>query len=176
MSLGAKLSRNETHLQFNGTGAHASLNSAALLSGARHSDFTTNVRHRAESCQARQIHKGVARDSARNVFQGKFHVDRAAQKTDAQMTANALLLSDRAEANHKPELEIYADDVECAHGSTAGALDEDALFYLRQRGLSEETARGLLIEAFIGEVIDGVEDEKLRFVLQSRVHQWLEAS
>ena len=92
------------------------------------------------------------------------------------MSANALLLSDRAEANHKPELEIYADDVECAHGSTAGALDVDAMFYLQQRGLDEEAARALLIEAFLGEVLDGIECEKVREIFTARVKIWLDAA
>ena len=118
----------------------------------------------------------MARDRGRNIFQGKFHVERSAQKTDARMTANALLLSDGAEANHKPELEIYADDVECAHGSTSGALDADALFYLRQRGLDEDAARALLIEAFLGEVIDGIDVDGVRDVFRARVNSWLEGA
>jgi len=174
ISTGSRLSRHESHVHFWAPGSSASINSAALLSGDRHSDFTTDTRHIARDCAVRQLHKGVARDRARNVFQGKFFVDRKAQKTDAKMTANALLLSDGAEANHKPELEIYADDVECAHGSTVGALDEDALFYLRQRGLSEAQARALLIEAFIGEIVEGVGDEGVRAVLAGRVSDWLE--
>ena len=90
------------------------------------------------------------------------------------MTANALLLSERAQANHKPELEIYADDVECAHGSTSGALDQDQLFYLRQRGLSEREARQLLIKAFASNVIERVSDDSIRDVLSGRIDQWLE--
>ena len=135
LSTGAKLARHETLLHFWEPDSVANINSAALVGGERHTDFTTHVVHKEEGCKVRQLHKGVAAGRGRNVFQGKFEVERKAQKTDAQMTANALLLSDQAEANHKPELEIYADDVECAHGSTAGALDDDALFYLRQRGL-----------------------------------------
>ena len=160
-SSGSSLSRFETHLTYKGNEARASINSATLLSGKAHSDFTTCINHDAEGCVTRQLHKSVASDRGNAVFQGKFLVNRPAQKTDAQMTANALLLSDTAEANHKPELEIYADDVECAHGSTAGALDEDALFYLRQRGLSEEAARQLLVEAFVGEVLDNIGDEQI---------------
>jgi len=129
--------------------------------------------HKAPHCRTRQLHKGAARDHGRNVFQGKFEVEREAQKTDAKMTANALLLSDMAEANHKPELEIYADDVECAHGSTCGALDEDALFYLRQRGLDETAARALLVEAFVGEVIDGMDDDRLGDIFCTKVADWL---
>lgn len=173
LSTGGRLSRHETHLHFWDQGSSASVNSAALLWGERHSDFTTETQFRAPGCTVRQTHKGVARDRGRNVFQGKFHVFREGQKTDAQMAANALLLSDGAEANHKPELEIYADDVECAHGSTVGALDEDALFYLRQRGLNEQQARALLVEAFVGEVVESIEDEALREIFAARVTEWL---
>ena len=174
LSTGSRLSRHECHAHFWAPGSSASINSAALLSGERHSDFTTDTQFRAEGCAVSQLHKGVARDRARNVFQGKFHVFREAQKTDAKMTANALLLSEGAEANHKPELEIYADDVECAHGSTVGALDDDALFYLRQRGLDEAAARALLIEAFVGEVVEKFEDDALREIFAARVAEWLE--
>lgn len=171
---GSRLSRHETHLHYVADDASARIDSAALVSGERHSDITTYVLHKAPGCETRQTHKGVVRDRGRNIFQGKFHVLQAAQKTDADMQANALLLSDTAEANHKPELEIYADDVECAHGSTAGALDDDALFYLRQRGLDEHTARSLLVEAFVGAVIDGVEHDGVREVLRGKTAKWLE--
>jgi len=174
LSAGARLARHETHLHYAGDGASARMDSAALVGGSRHCDITTHVRHDGAGCETRQIHKGVAKDRARTVFQGKFHVLPGAQKTDADMQANALLLSDTAEANHKPELEIYADDVECAHGSTAGALDEDALFYLRQRGLDERTARALLIEAFVGEAIDAIGRDEVRLALQALVSGWLE--
>ncbi len=174
LSTGGRLCRHETHLLYPAAGGFSDVASAALVAGDRHSDFTTQVRFRAPGGEARQLHKGVASGKARNVFQGKFHVERAAQKTDAKMTANALLLSEGAEANHKPELEIYADDVECAHGSTVGALDDDALFYLRQRGLSASAARALLIEAFAGEVVDSIDNEGVRNVFATRVAAWLE--
>ena len=174
LSTGSRLARHETHVHFWHEGATARLDSAALVAGARHSDFTSEIQFKDESCTARQCHKGVARDRGRNVFQGKFLVERGGQKTDAKMAANALLLSDEAEANHKPELEIYADDVECAHGSTVGALDEDALFYLRQRGLDEGQARALLVEAFLGEVIDNIEDEAARDIFRARIAKWQE--
>ncbi len=174
LSTGGRLVRHESHVHFWAPGSSATMNSASLLSGERHADFTSDVRHFAEDCMVRQLHKGAARDRARNVFQGKFFVKREAQKTDAKMTANALLLSDNAEANHKPELEIYADDVECAHGSTVGALDDDALFYLRQRGLEEQAARALLVEAFVGEVVERIEDDKVRDVFAFRVKEWLD--
>ena len=175
LSTGARLCRHETHLLYPAANGYSNVAAAALLRGKAHNDFTTQVRMRAPNGVAGQLSKAVALDQARAVFQGKFHVERPAQKTDAQMTANALLLSDQAEANHKPELEIYADDVECAHGSTVGALDDDALFYLRQRGLSEVEARALLIEAFVGEVIDGIENDAIRDVFASRAAEWLGA-
>jgi Fe-S cluster assembly protein SufD len=175
LSTGSRLSRHESHIHFWAPGSSASINSAALLSDSRHSDFTTETKHIAKECETRQVHKGVANDRGRNIFQGKFHVARAAQKTNAKMTANALLLSDGAEANHKPELEIYADDVECAHGSTVGALDGDALFYLRQRGLSEAEARALLVEAFVGEVVESITHDGARAIFAARVAEWLEA-
>ena len=173
-SAGGHMARYETLVHCCEAGASVRIDSAALLSGERHADFTTHVLHKAPHCKVRQHHKGVAKDHGRAVFQGKFEVERAAQKTDAQMAANALLLSDGAEANHKPELEIYADDVECAHGSTVGALDNDALFYLRQRGLSETQARALLIEAFVGEVVDGIDHDGVRAVFAAQVAAWLE--
>ena len=173
LSTGSRLCRHETHAHFWAPGSSASINSAALMAGERHSDFTSEARHIAPDCTIRQTHKGVAKDRGRNIFQGKFHVLRDAQKTDAKMTANALLLSDGAEANHKPELEIYADDVECAHGSTVGALDDDALFYLRQRGLDEADARTLLVEAFVGEVVESIANDGVRKIFAARVNKWL---
>ncbi|MCK5746938.1 MAG: SufD family Fe-S cluster assembly protein, partial [Oricola sp.] len=174
LSTGGRLCRHETFALVPNEAATVDIASASLVSGERHADFTSLVRFAGEGTTARQLHKGVARDRARNVFQGKFHVLREAQKTDAKMTANALLLSDGAEANHKPELEIYADDVECAHGSTVGALDDDALFYLRQRGLSEQQARALLVQAFVGEAMESIEDDAARAVFAARVNGWLE--
>ena len=173
LSLGARLSRIETDQTFEGTGAHSTINSAALLSDDAHADFTTLVRHDAPDCVTRQAHKSVVRDQGHAVFQGKFLVNKPAQKTDANMQANAMLLSDRAQASHKPELEIYADDVECAHGSTTGSLDENALFYMRQRGLSENAARALLIEAFVAEAIDAIEDPRIVQIFKGRIQQWL---
>lgn len=176
LSTGGRLCRHETNVLASAKSGEAHINSAALLSGERHFDATSLVRFSGEGCEVRQTHKSVATDGAKNVFQGKFHVDRSAQKTDAKMAANALLLSDASEANHKPELEIYADDVECAHGSTVGALDDDALFYLRQRGLDEHQARALLIDAFVGEVIESITDDGVREIFAARLDHWLEAA
>ncbi|MEO0696554.1 MAG: Fe-S cluster assembly protein SufD [Pseudomonadota bacterium] len=173
--LGGHLSRFEHALAFRGDEASALFASASLLGEQRHADATSLIDHAAANCRTEQLHKSVVRDRARAVFQGKFLVGREGQKTDANMQANALLLSDQAEANHKPELEIYADDVLCAHGSTAGALDDDALFYMRQRGLDENEARALLIEAFLGEVVDEIEDERIQEIFRSTIDARLRA-
>ncbi|MGF1544596.1 MAG: Fe-S cluster assembly protein SufD [Parvularculaceae bacterium] len=174
LAFGAKLARLETRLRFEGAGAAARLSGAALLGGARHADQTSRIEFAAPACEARQVWKSAVAETARAVFQGKFFVERAAQKTDARMSADALLLSDRAEANHKPELEIYADDVECAHGSTSGALDEAALFYMRQRGLEASAARRLLVEAFIREAFDGLAEGPAADALRALIAAWLE--
>lgn len=170
---GGKLARIETRVDVKGAGARISLRSAAALSGARHADATSLVAHEATGGETRQLHRAAIRDRGRGVFQGKFLVARGAQKTDAGMNAGALLLSGMAEANHKPELEIYADDVNCAHGSTAGALDDNAIFYMRQRGLSEHAARALLVEAFLGEVFDGL-PAGIEHILRAQLARWLE--
>jgi len=172
---GGRLARMETHVACDGPGARVSLRSAAALAPARHADQTSLVAFNAAGGEARQRHRAAVKDRARGVFQGKFLVARGAQKTDADMNAGALLLSDTAEANAKPELEIYADDVKCAHGSTAGALDDNAVFYMRQRGLSEHQARALLVEAFLGEVFDGL-PAGIEHILRGQLGRWLEAS
>lgn len=173
LSFGGKAARIETLVDLRGQDGRATMKSAFALAGARHADLTSLVRCEATGGAVRQIHKAALRDRSRGVFQGKFLVARGAQKTDAQMNAGAILLSDHSEARAKPELEIYADDVKCSHGSTAGALDEGAVFYMRQRGLSDAAARALLIEAFLGEAIDGVHHAGIEHVLRARLARWL---
>ena len=109
------------------------------------------------------------------MFQGKIIVEPGAQKTDAKMVSNALLLSDQAEADNKPELEIFADDVQCGHGATAGALDEQLLFYLRARGIPKREAEALMIQAFVGEIVETIGNEQLRELAMQRAIAWLEA-
>jgi len=120
--------------------------------------------------------KSVLDDKARSVFQAKVHVHPGAQKTDGKQMANALLLSDEAEFDSKPELEIYADDVVCGHGSTSGQLDEEAMFYLLARGIPQTEARALLIAAFVDEVFDDIENETLKEALTARTADWLRQS
>jgi Fe-S cluster assembly protein SufD len=170
---GAKLARIETHVSVEGEGAQVTLNGAYLANSGRHADLTSMIEHKAPGAVTRQLVKGVARKGGRGVFQGKIIVERAAQKTDARQHHQGLLLEDGAEIFAKPELMIYADDVQCAHGNTAGGLDERALFYMRSRGIPEAEARSLLIEAFLTETIpDGI-SESLRDELTASIRTWL---
>jgi Fe-S cluster assembly protein SufD len=145
------------------------------LKGRQHADTTLVANHIARGCQSREVFKSVLDDEAHGVFQGRIIVRQGAQKTDAKMMTRALLLSDEAEADNKPELEIFADDVTCGHGATTGALDESLLFYLRARGLSEKEAQALLIQAFVGEAIESIADDGLRELAISAAQRWLAA-
>lgn len=173
LSFGGALSRIETRLAGMGKNIEATLNGAYLLDDKRHCDMTSYIDLAVPDCTIRQVVKGVVTDKARGVFQGKFHVRRPAQHTDAEMRHDALMLSDTSEIRSKPELEIYADDVACAHGNTIGQLDESALFYMRQRGIGLAEARALLTEAFVADVFDELEDEELRESLLGKIREWL---
>ena len=164
---GARRQRLQTTVSHPGGHAELRLDGVYLLEAKRHADLTTVVTHAGVDGATRQLTKGVVRDQARGVFQGKIIVAEGADQTDARMGHHALVLSDRAEVDAKPELEIYADDVACAHGNTVGALDDDALFYARQRGIPEAEARAMLTEAFIGEVIDRIQHEGARDVVRA---------
>jgi len=168
---GARRQRIEARVRHGGGGAVARLDGLYLLDGRRHSDLTTVVTHDRPGGVTDQLIKGAVRDQARGVFQGRIVVAAGADGTDAKMGCHALVLSDRAEVDAKPELEIYADDVACAHGATVGALDPDALFYAMQRGLPEPEARGLLIGAFLIEVVDRIGHPGAR----EAVRAWLDA-
>lgn len=175
LSFGAKLARMETRLVHREPDAKATLNAVYLVGKGQHADITTHVRHGANSCVTRQLTKGAVADGGTGVFQGKFHVPRnAGQYTDADMQHQALLLEEGATVFAKPELEIYADDVECAHGNTCGALDDAQLFYMRQRGIPEKEARALLTEAFVAEALDTAGD--LSDVLRAEAQAWLGSS
>ena len=168
---GAQLQRLETQVVHPGEGASVRLDGLYALSGERQTDLTTVVRHGGLNGLTSQLTKGVVRDTARGVFQGKIIVERGADGTDARMGHHALILGERAEIDAKPELEIYADDVQCAHGNTVGNLDESALFYMQQRGIPVDEARALLTQAFLIEVVDRIEHEGAREV----VREWLTA-
>lgn len=176
LSFGGALSRLETRIAGMSKAIESHVHGAYLLSGKRHTDMTSYIDLSAPDALIRQSVKGVVADKARGVFQGKFHVRRPAQHTDAEMRHDALMLSDSAEIRSKPELEIYADDVACAHGNTLGALDEQALFYMRQRGIPIKQARTLLTEAFVVDVFDDMKDEALRESVRTKIRAWLEAN
>jgi Fe-S cluster assembly protein SufD len=162
VTTGAKRQRLETRVRHPGTGAEARLDSLYVIGQRRHGDVTTVVVHDGPDGETEQVTKGVAAGQGRGVFQGRIEVRPGADRTDARMRHQALVLSDKAEVDAKPELEIYADDVACSHGNSIGALDEEALFYARQRGIPEDAARAMLTEAFLGEVIDRIGHEGAR--------------
>lgn len=175
MTDGARLARLEADIAVPVAGARIELSGLYLAGSGRHADLTSHVVIHGEGAQVRQLVRGVARKKGRGVFQGKFELQRSAQKTDAQMAHNALLLEEGAEIFAKPELEIYADDVQCSHGNTTGQIDEQALFYLRSRGLPEPEARAMIIRAFLIEALPDWLPEDIRLECEQRLDAWLQA-
>ena len=175
MTSGAGVSRYQAVIAVAGEHSRVETNGVNLLNGRQHADSTLFLDHAVPNCSSREIFRAVVDDRAHSVFQGRIIVRPKAQKTDAKMMTRALLLSDEAEADNKPELEIFADDVTCGHGATTGALDESLLFYLRARGLSEKEAQALLIQAFVGEAIEQIANDHLREMAIATAQRWLEA-
>lgn len=173
LNLGGRVARNEIAVKLAGEGASGHLNGAYLVRGKQVSDVTTFIDHAVPNCSSREVYKGVIDDEGHGVFQGKILVEKGAQRTDGHQLNRALLLSDTARIDAKPELEIYADDVKCSHGATAGELDDDQLFYLRARGIPLDEARGLLIAAFLAETLDEVKDETVREALAATISAWM---
>jgi len=174
LTLGAGLARHEVHAGLFGRHSTVHVNGAQLVDGSRHADLTSVITHASPDCNSRQTVKNVLLESGHGVFQGKIYVDRVAQKTDGYQMNQALLLSDSARIDSKPELEIYADDVKCSHGATVGALDEEQVFYLRSRGVPMADARSMLVQAFLLDAVELIEDEALRSVLDRGVEGWWE--
>ncbi len=172
-SVGAGLARNQININFKGANATADVSGINLLNRQQHCDTTMVIDHGEPGCTSRELFKLVLDDQARGVFQGKVVVHANAQKTDGKQMAQALMLSHDCEFDSKPELEIYADDVACGHGSTCAELDEDLIFYCRSRGIPEATAHALLIESFIGEALDKVGNAAVRAALQQTAQAWL---
>ncbi len=170
---GAALGRHEVNANITGADAHVEIDGVYLACDNQHVDTTVRIVHAAVGGTSRQTFRGVLDGKARGVFQGATSVARGAQKTDANQLNRALLLSDGARIDTKPELEIYADDVKCGHGASAGNLDPEALFYLATRGLPEPTARRLLVAGFIAEGLDAIADPNLRDALMSLAAAWL---
>jgi Fe-S cluster assembly protein SufD len=170
---GGAVVRNQLFVLLAGEGTVANLRGLSLLADKQHADTTLAVDHSAPGCQSREVFKAVVDDEARAVFQGKIAVRQQAQKTDAKMMTRALLLSDSAEADGKPELEIFADDVQCGHGATTGTLDDQLKFYLMARGIPEKEAEALLIQAFAAEVVEAIGHEGVRDALMDAIAGWL---
>ena len=173
LSLGGRIARTETVVRLAGVGARCTLAGGALVDGRRHVDHTTEIAHAAPHTGSAQVFRNVVDGHGRSVFQGRVVVDVGARKTDAHQSCRNLLLSRAAQADNKPELRIFADDVKCSHGATVGDLDEDALFYLRARGISEADARALLTRAFVAELFDLVPVPVARAVVEGAVAKWL---
>ena len=162
VNLGSRVARADVDAIVDGEGAHATLNGLYLVEGEQHTDTQLRVRHARPHGTSHELYKGILEGGGRSVFNGRIVVDPGAQKTDAVQSNRNLLLSDRALAYSNPQLEIFADDVRCTHGSTVGRLDDDAVFYLRSRGLDEAAAKSLLVYAFAAEVVQGITVEPVR--------------
>ena len=167
------LTRNETVIELIGDDAVAHVAGAAVGDGQFHHDDTVFVTHAGERCESRQVFKKVLKNGAVGVFQGKILVKQGAQKTDGYQTSQALLLDEDSQFLAKPELEIYADDVKCSHGSTSGAIDDTALFYLQSRGVPRRVAQSLLVLAFLAEAISEIEDDVIAEDMRQRLEGWL---
>ena len=174
MNVGGKLVRQEVRVTMPGQGGHFELRGVNLLAGSTHNDVTMVLDHSAPDTTSTELVRNIVTDKAHGVFQGQIRVAREAQKTDAKMSCNTLVLSDEGEFSVKPELEIFADDVACGHGATVAEIDRSHLFYLMARGVPEKEARGLLVKAFLAEVIEELDDETLVAVLEQRLEDWFE--
>ncbi|NVO55282.1 Fe-S cluster assembly protein SufD [Rhodobacteraceae bacterium B1Z28] len=173
LTVNGVLTRNEQIVELTGDDAVAHVAGACVGDGDFHHDDTVFVTHDAVNCESRQVFKKVLRNGATGVFQGKILVKAGAQKTDGYQISQSLLLDDDSQFLAKPELEIYADDVACSHGSTSGAIDETALFYLRSRGVPTKDATNMLTLAFLAEAVDEIEDSSLAEAIVSRLEGWL---
>jgi len=170
---GAGLARSQVFARFAGEGAHADFTGLNLVDNGQHRDITIDINHAVPNTTSQELYKQIARGRSKAVFQGRILVSRDAQKTDAKMMMQGLMLSDEAEILSKPELEIYADDVVCGHGSTCGELDEDSMFYLMSRGIPKAEAETMLVRGFLDALLDPITDEALHKALAAVVDGWL---
>ena len=173
LTSGARVNRQNGTYVFTGENADARVSGAYMLAGKQHADSRLVVDHQVPHCLSRELFKCVMDDHARGIFQGKVIVRKHAQKTDGKQSSHALLLSETAEFDAKPELEIFADDVVCGHGATSGDLNHDHVFYLRSRGIPEKEAKALLIAAFVGEAFETIEHDGIREALSAFAEAWL---
>ena len=172
---GGRLVRNDIFATLDGDGAECTLNGLYLAGGDTLVDNHTSIDHVKPHCPSHEVYKGILSGHAKAVFNGKIVVRQDAQKTDAKQTNKALLLSDTAGINTKPQLEIFADDVKCTHGAAIGQLDDDAMFYLRARGIAEPDARNMLVHAFAGEILDRIKVDAVKARVEAFVYAALEA-
>jgi Fe-S cluster assembly protein SufD len=168
-AIGAALSRTNIYTELRGEGCGATLNGLYLGDDRQHIDHQTRIEHVAPNCYSRELYKGILDGASHGVFNGKVYVHPAAQKTDGKQTNNTLLLSEKAQIDTKPQLEIFADDVKCTHGATVGRLDETSLFYMKSRGINARTARELLTYAFAADVLETIELAEVREGLEAAV-------
>ncbi len=173
VTLGARIARNDIFAVLDGDGAECTLDGLYVAGGDSLVDTHTTIDHAKPHCPSHEVYKGILTGRARAVFNGKIVVRQDAQKTNAKQTNKALLLTDDAQVNTKPQLEIFADDVKCTHGAAIGQIDEDAMFYLRARGISHADARTMLIHAFAGDVLDGIAVPAVRETARQLVEELL---
>jgi Fe-S cluster assembly protein SufD len=166
LAIGAALSRTNIYTTLAGEGCGATLNGLYMLDGEQHCDHQTMIVHAQPNTYSRELYKGVLDGRSHGVFNGKVYVHPAAQKTDGKQTNNTLLLSDTAQIDTKPQLEIFADDVKCTHGATVGQIDQLALFYLKSRGIDRALARRLLTYAFAADVLEKIDVAAVRHGLE----------
>ena len=174
LNAGGKLVRQEINFDVVGENSNLNISGVNLVGGEAHIDVTSSITHHVPHTNAEEVFRNVATERGNGVFQGQINVRQAAQLTDARMACNTLLLSDDCGFSAKPELEIFADDVQCAHGATVTDLEDSYMFYLMARGISENTARRMLIRAFVAEIVEELEDEALIEALENRIDIWME--
>ena len=162
LSLGPNLIKNEIHCNLLENFSSCFVNGLMLLDGSQHHELKTNVNHKYENCKSSQLIKSVLLDKSNGTYQGKIYVDEKAQKTNGYQLSKALILSESSEFNSKPELEIYADDVKCSHGSTTGNIDANSVFYLMSRGLTRQQANKMIVKGFLNEVIETITESNIK--------------
>ena len=165
LSLSPNFIKNEIHCDLLENFSSCFLNGIMLLNGDQHHELKTNVNHKNENCKSSQLIKSVMLDRSNGTYQGKIYVDKSAQKTNGYQLSKALILSEKSEFNSKPELEIYADDVKCSHGSTTGNIDENSIFYLMSRGLTRDQASKMIVEGFLNEVIETITEDNIKLLI-----------
>ena len=168
---GSKFRKDDYEISLNGENSFAKINSAAILNNGEHHEVKTNMFHREPNCKSHQKIKNILQGDSKGIFQGKVSVSNRAQKTDAYQLSKGLILDDKSEFNTKPELEIYADDVKCSHGSTSGNIDEDAVYYLMTRGLSKKEATKLIIKGFLNDVVSEIEDSEVKKLIDEHLEK-----